>query len=105
MGLPVVAMRNGPAFAGGLNLGLACEFSIAAETARLGDTSGRVGHLPDEGGAWFFPRMMGVDHALKMTLLHEVYSAAEAEKLGLVTEVVSTAELEQRTFEFARTLS
>ena len=62
---------------------------ISADTAKLGDTSGRFGLLPDEGGAWFFPRMMGLDHALKMSLLHEVYPAAEALRLGLVTEVVA----------------
>jgi enoyl-CoA hydratase/carnithine racemase len=102
---PVIAMVNGPAVAGGLTLALACDFRIAADTARLGDTSGRFGLLPDEGGAWFFPRMMGLDHALKMTLLHEVYSAGEALKLGLVTEVVPAADLQARTLEFARALS
>lgn len=105
MDKPVIAMINGPAVAGGLTLALACDFRIATDTARLGDTSGRFGLLPDEGGAWFFPRMMGLDRALKMTLLHEVYSAHEALKLGLVTEVVPAAELEAHTFEFARNLA
>ena len=102
---PVVAMINGPAVAGGLTLALACDFRIAADTAKLGDTSGRFGLLPDEGGAWFFPRAMGLDRALKMTLLHEVYPAAEALKLGLVTEVVPAAELKSRTYEFARAIA
>jgi 2-(1,2-epoxy-1,2-dihydrophenyl)acetyl-CoA isomerase len=102
---PVVAMINGAAVAGGLTLALACDFRIAADTAKLGDTSGRFGLLPDEGGAWFFPRMMGFDRALKMTLLHEVYPAAEALRLGLVTEVVPAAELKSRTFEFARAIA
>lgn len=102
---PVVAMVNGPAVAGGLTLALACDFRIAADTAKLGDTSGRFGLLPDEGGAWFFPRMMGLDRALKMTLLHEVYPAQEALALGLVTEVVPAAELATRTFEFATALA
>lgn len=105
MDKPVVAMINGPAVAGGLTLALACDFRIAADSAKLGDTSGRFGLLPDEGGAWFFPRMMGLDRALKMTLMHEVYPAAEAMKLGLVTEVVPAAELEHHTFAFARALS
>jgi enoyl-CoA hydratase/carnithine racemase len=102
---PVVAMINGPAVAGGLTLALACDFRIAADTAKLGDTSGRFGLLPDEGGAWFFPRMMGLDRALKMTLLHEVYPAAEALRLGLVTDVVPAAELKAHTFEFARAIA
>jgi 2-(1,2-epoxy-1,2-dihydrophenyl)acetyl-CoA isomerase len=102
MDKPVIAMVNGPAVAGGLTLALACDLRIAADTARLGDTSGRFGLLPDEGGAWFFPRAMGLDHALKMTFLHEVYSAQEAMALGLVTEVVPAQELKERTFALAR---
>lgn len=102
---PVIAMVNGAAVAGGLTLALACDFRIAADTARLGDTSGRFGLLPDEGGAWFFPRVMGLDRALKMTLLHEVYSAREALDLGLVTEVVPAAELKGRTFDLAQSLA
>ena len=105
MDKPVVAMVNGAAVAGGLTLALACDFRIASDAAKLGDTSGKFALLPDEGGAWFFPRMMGLDRALKMTLLAEVYSAAEAEKLGLVTEVVSAAALEARTLDFARAIA
>jgi 2-(1,2-epoxy-1,2-dihydrophenyl)acetyl-CoA isomerase len=102
---PVVAMINGVAVAGGLTLACACDFRIAADTAKLGDTSGKFGLLPDEGGAWFFPRLMGLDCAMKMTMLNEVYSASEAMKLGLVTEVVGAADLRVRTFEFARALA
>jgi 2-(1,2-epoxy-1,2-dihydrophenyl)acetyl-CoA isomerase len=102
---PVIAMVNGPAVAGGLTLALACDFRIAADTAKLGDTSGKFALLPDEGGAWFFPRAMGLDRALKMTLLHEVYPAAEALKLGLVTEVVPAGELKSRTFDLARAIA
>ena len=102
---PVVAMINGPAVAGGLTLALACDFRIAADTARLGDTSGKFGLLPDEGGAWLFPRAMGLDRALKMTMLAEIYDAKAALELGLVTEVVPEAELEPRTIAFARLLA
>lgn len=102
---PVVAMINGPAVAGGLTLALACDFRIASDTAKLGDTSGKFALLPDEGGAWFFPRMMGLDRAMKMTLLNEVYSASQALELGLVTEVVPADELEARALQFARALA
>lgn len=102
---PTIAMINGPAVAGGLALALSCDFRIAADTAKLGDTSGKFGLLPDEGGAWLFPRAMGLDRALKMTMLSEVYDAKTAQQLGLVTEVVPAAELEARTFAFARDLA
>lgn len=105
MDKPVIAMINGPAVAGGLALACACDFRVAADTAKLGDTSGKFGLLPDEGGAWFFPRVMGLDRALKMTLLNEVYPAAEALRLGLITEVVSAAELATHTLGFARAIA
>lgn len=102
---PSIAMINGPAVAGGLTLALSCDFRIAADTAKLGDTSGRFGLLPDEGGAWLFPRFMGLDRALKMTMLSEVYDAKTARELGLLTEVVAALELETRTLAFARDLA
>lgn len=102
---PVIAMINGPCVAGGLALALACDFRIAADSAKLGDTSGKFGLLPDEGGAWLFPHFMGMDKALRMTLLAEVYSAHEAERLGLVTQVVPHAHLEQETMELARAVA
>ena len=102
---PVIAMVNGPCVAGGLALALACDFRVASDKAKLGDTSGKFGLLPDEGGAWLFPRFMGMDKALKMTLLAEVYEAAEAERLGLVTQVVPHDQLEAKTMDFARALA
>jgi 2-(1,2-epoxy-1,2-dihydrophenyl)acetyl-CoA isomerase len=102
---PVIAMVNGPCVAGGLALALACDFRIASDKAKLGDTSGKFGLLPDEGGAWLFPRFMGMDKALKMTLLAEVYDAAEAERLGLVTQVVPHDQLEAETLKFAQALA
>lgn len=102
---PVVAMINGAAVAGGLTLAMACDFRIASSAAKLGDTSGKFALLPDEGGAWFFPRAMGLDRALKMTLLNEVYSAEEALKLGLLTEVVAADKLKSHTMDFARAIA
>src|SRR5580700_5223463 len=99
---PVIAAINGAAVAGGLTLALACDFRIASDQARLGDTALKFGLLPDEGGAWFFPRAMGMDKALRMTLLAEVYEAHRARELGLVTEVVPHDELDARVNDFAR---
>ena len=101
---PSVAMIQGYAVAGGLALALACDFRFAGPEARLGDTSGRFGLLPDEGGAWLFPHAMGYDRALKMSLLHEIYDAPTALRLGLVTELVED-DLEARTLEFAEALA
>jgi enoyl-CoA hydratase/carnithine racemase len=102
---PSIAMINGPAIAGGLALALMCDFRIASDAAILGDTSGNVGALPDEGGAWLFPRAMGYDRALKMVLLGEKYDARTALQLGLVTQVAPAAELADVTMQMARDLT
>ena len=102
---PVIAAVNGAAVAGGLALALACDFRIAAESATLGDTSLKFALIPDEGGAYFFPRFMGLDRALKMSLLSEVYTARQALELGLVTEVVPDDQLMTRATEFAMRLA
>jgi len=102
---PSVAMIRGYAVAGGLALALACDLRIAAASARLGDTSNKAGLLPDEGGAWLFPRAMGLDRALKMTWLQEIYDAATARELGLVTEVADDDALEARTLDLCEALA
>ena len=102
---PSIAMIRGYAVAGGLALATACDFRYAAASARLGDTSGKVGLLPDEGGAWLFPRAMGLDRALRMTLLSEIYDAPKAAEYGLVTEVVADEALEETTLAFAEALA
>ena len=102
---PTIAAVRGYAVAGGLALALACDFRIAGQGAKLGDTSNQVGLLPDEGGAWLFPRIMGMDRALKMSLLSEIYDAKTAADLGLVTEIVADAELETRALAFAEALA
>lgn len=102
---PVIAAINGPAVAGGLALALACDFRIADENAKLGDTSGRFALLPDEGGAWLFPRAMGLDRALKMTMLAETYPAREAQALGLVTEVVASGEALNQSLDLAQRIA
>jgi enoyl-CoA hydratase/carnithine racemase len=102
---PVIAAINGPAVAGGLSLALLCDLRLASDRARLGDTSGRFGYLPDDGGAWLFPRTIGYRQALRMSWLGEVYGAAQALELGLVDEVVSHDDLEARSLELASRLA
>jgi 2-(1,2-epoxy-1,2-dihydrophenyl)acetyl-CoA isomerase len=102
---PTIAAINGAAVAGGLTLALCCDFRIAAEGARLGDTSLKFALIPDEGGAYLFPKYMGLQNALKMSLLSEVYPAAKARELGLVTEVVPDEELMATARRWAESLA
>ncbi len=99
---PVLCAVNGVAVNGGLAFALACDLRIVAASARMGDTSTRAGLLPDEGGAWLFPRAMGYDRAFRMVTLSEIYEAAEAARVGLATEVVPDEQLWPRTMELAR---
>jgi 2-(1,2-epoxy-1,2-dihydrophenyl)acetyl-CoA isomerase len=102
---PVLCAVNGIAVNGGLAFALACDLRIVAASARMGDTSARAGLLPDEGGAWLFPRMMGYDNAFRMVSLSEISDSAEAARLGLATEVVADDALWTRTLEIARQLA
>jgi 2-(1,2-epoxy-1,2-dihydrophenyl)acetyl-CoA isomerase len=102
---PTIAAINGAAVAGGLTLALCCDFRLAAESAKLGDTSLKFALIPDEGGAYLFPKFMGLEKALKMSLFSEVYPANQAKELGLVTEVVPDAELLQTAREWAQRLA
>ena len=102
---PVIAAINGAAVAGGLTLALCCDFRIAAESARLGDTSLKFALIPDEGGAYLFARYMGLEKALKMSLFSEVYPAQQAKELGLVTDVVPDAELMNTARQWAERLA
>ena len=102
---PTIAAINGPAVAGGLTLALCCDFRIAAQSARLGDTSLKFALIPDEGGAYLFPRYMGLQNALRMSLFSEVYSANEAKDLGLVTEVVADELLMSTARQWAQRLA
>lgn len=98
---PVICAVNGIAVNGGLAFALACDLRIVAASARLGDTSAKAGLLPDEGGAWLFPRAMGYDNAFRMVALSEIYDAEHAQRLGLATEVVDDAALWPRAMELA----
>jgi enoyl-CoA hydratase/carnithine racemase len=102
---PVVCAVNGIAVNGGLAFALCCDIRIVAASARLGSTSTRTGLLPDEGGAWLFPRIMGYDRAYRMVALSEIYDAPTAVQLGLATEIVAAEDLERRTAEVARNLA
>lgn len=102
---PVICAINGITVNGGLAFALACDIRVVAASARLGDTSGRAGLLPDEGGAWLFPRVMGYDKAFRMVALSEIYDAPTALSLGLATEVVADDAVEAHTLEIAARLA
>jgi 2-(1,2-epoxy-1,2-dihydrophenyl)acetyl-CoA isomerase len=88
MGQPVIAAVNGVAAGAGASLTFACDLRIAAEEARFVLAFGRIGLIPDSGATWFLPRLVGPAKAAELALVGEPLDAAEALRLGLVSNVV-----------------
>ena len=92
LGKPVIAAINGAALGGGCELAMACTFRVAAETARLGQPEVKLGLIPGYAGSQRLPRLVGKCRALELILTGEPISAAEAHRIGLVSQVVPPAE-------------
>jgi enoyl-CoA hydratase/carnithine racemase len=91
--LPVIAAINGFATGAGLDLALACDLRVAARRSRLGEAFILAGLVPDGGGSWFLPRLVGPAVAAEMALTGEPLEAERAHELGLVNRVVAAADL------------
>ncbi|RJG03322.1 enoyl-CoA hydratase/isomerase family protein [Noviherbaspirillum sedimenti] len=100
-----VAVLNGLAMGGGLEMALACDLRIAAAGISLGLTESRVGAFPGAGGSQRLPRVVGRSRALQMMLSGEPVTSEYAEKIGLVNEVVAPEELDARAHAFAKLLA
>jgi enoyl-CoA hydratase/carnithine racemase len=93
LGKPVIAAINGFALGGGCETAMACTIRIAAETAKFGQPEVKLGLLPGGGGTQRLPRLVGKGRALQLILSAEIINATEAYRIGLVNEVVPTADL------------
>jgi 2-(1,2-epoxy-1,2-dihydrophenyl)acetyl-CoA isomerase len=90
---PVIAAVNGPAAGGGANLALACDYRVASDQAAIGQVFHRLGLVPDWGGSYFLPRLVGPSRALELVWSARMVAAAEALALGLFDRVVPQARL------------
>jgi len=102
---PVIAMINGFALGGGLELAVACHLRIAAETARIGQPEVNLGLIPGFGGTQRLLRLAGRAATLELCLLGAPIDAARAHALGIVNRVVPAADLETETMQLARQLA
>ncbi|MFD4936891.1 enoyl-CoA hydratase/isomerase family protein [Streptomyces virginiae] len=102
---PVVAAVNGTAAGIGAHLALACDLVIAAEAARFIEVFVRRGLVPDGGGAYLLPRLVGPQKAKELMFFGDAVPAVEAERLGLVNRVVPAEELEATAREWAERLA
>ncbi len=101
---PIIAAVNGYALAGGLELALACDIRIASPNARFGCSEIQRGFHHCDGGTVRLPLIVGLGNALKMQLTGEKIDAAEALRIGLVTEVVPASNLLRTAERYADTI-
>lgn len=89
---PVVAAVGGVAAGAGANIALACDIVVAARSASFIQAFSRIGLIPDSGGTWFLPRLVGWQKAAGIAMLGDKISADEAERMGMVYKVYDNEE-------------
>jgi 2-(1,2-epoxy-1,2-dihydrophenyl)acetyl-CoA isomerase len=93
MPVPVIAAVNGVAAGAGANMALCCDFVIAARSASFIQAFSKIGLVPDCGGTWLLPRLVGRARALGLAMTGDKLPAEEAERIGLIWRCVDDAEL------------
>src|SRR5579871_4216165 len=81
---PVVAAVNGVAAGAGANIALCCDIVVAAQSASFIQAFSKIGLIPDSGGTWFLPRLIGWQKALAIAMLGDRINATEAERIGMI---------------------
>ena len=102
---PFLASVNGVAAGAGCNLALACDLVLASEDARFGNVFARIGLIPDCGGHFLLPRLVGFHRAAELMFTGDIIGAHEAERMGLINRVVPASELQSHTRELAERLA
>jgi 2-(1,2-epoxy-1,2-dihydrophenyl)acetyl-CoA isomerase len=102
---PVIAAVNGVAAGAGMSLAMACDLTIATESARFTMAYSKIGATPDGSSTYFLPRLVGLRRALELTYTNRVLTAREAEAWGLVNRVVQDSEFQPAVRDLAATLA
>lgn len=102
---PVVAAVNGVAAGAGANIALACDIVVASENASFIQAFSAIGLIPDSGGTYFLPRLVGYQKAMAIAMLADKISATEAEKMGMIYKVIPDAEFGLEAVELAKKLA
>jgi enoyl-CoA hydratase/carnithine racemase len=102
---PVIALVDGAAAGFGCDLALACDLRIGTERTRMGEVFVKRGLMPDGGGTWTLPRLVGLGKAIELMFTGELVGADEALRLGLLNRVVPSADAEAQTQAFAQRLA
>lgn len=102
---PVIAAVNGVAAGAGCNLALAADLRIASDRARFIEIFSRIGLIPDSGGSFFLPRLVGLAKAFELAYTADEVNADEALRIGLVNRVVPHDDLLTASMDLARRLA
>ena len=102
---PVIAAVNGVAAGAGANIALACDITIAKKSASFIQAFSKIGLIPDSGGTFFLPRLIGMQKALALMMTGDKVSAEEAEKLNMIYKVVEDEVFEEEITKFATNLA
>jgi 2-(1,2-epoxy-1,2-dihydrophenyl)acetyl-CoA isomerase len=105
MPVPVIAAVNGVAAGAGANIALCCDLVFAARSASFIQAFSKIGLVPDSGGTWLLPRLVGRQRALGMALLGDKLPAEEAERIGLIWKCVDDAALMEQVSSTANRLA
>ena len=101
---PTIAMMDGAAVGFGADLGFACDLRVMTTRAYAQEKFVKIGLMPDGGGTFWLPRLVGTARAMQMILLAEKVEAAELKALGVVARVVDPEKLRETTLEMARVI-
>jgi 2-(1,2-epoxy-1,2-dihydrophenyl)acetyl-CoA isomerase len=102
---PVIAAVNGVAAGAGANIALACDITIATESASFIQAFSKIGLIPDSGGTYFLPRIIGIQKALALMMTGDKVSANDAETMNMIYKAVPDAEFASFVEEFASKLA
>ena len=102
---PVVCAVNGVAAGAGVSLAIACDVRIASEAARSSQAFVKIGLVPDSGGTWLLPRVVGYAKALELSISGDMVDAATALQIGLVSRVVPADALAKEASDYAARLA
>jgi len=102
---PVVAAVNGVAAGAGANIALCCDIVVAAASASFLQAFSKIGLIPDSGGTYNLPRLIGWQKASALMMLGDKVSAADAERIGMIYKVLSDEGFAESSFQIARTLA
>lgn len=105
MPVPVIAAVNGVAAGAGANLALCCDFVVAARSASFIQAFSKIGLIPDCGGTWLLPRLVGRARAIGLAMTGDKLPAEEAQRIGLIWQCVDDAALMTSAMALARRLA